>query len=172
MNLSRHSLTRFASIVILSAATALASAADEMSAEDFVEKASAAGIAEVQTANLALEKAQSAEVKAFAKKMISDHTNANEELKRIAQKKNINLADEAEMMDMAKARALETREGESFDEAYANSQVDAHVETVELFRNAAANVKDQDLNTFAKTKLPALEQHLKMAKELAKKHKN
>lgn len=150
----------------------LSMAEDEISAQEFIDQASAAGMAEIQTANLALEKAQSVEVKNFAKKIISDHTNLNEELKRLAKKKALPLADEASMMDRVKEKALETREGESFDEGYANNQVSAHEEAVELFRNAAANIQDKDLNMFAKTKVPILEQHLKMARDLAKKYED
>ncbi len=170
MTIFRFLSANAAVAVIVLAISSPSMAADEMSAQEFIDNASAAGMAEIQTANLALEKAQSVEVKNFAKKIISDHTNINEELKKLAKKKALPLADEASMMDRVKEKALETREGESFDEGYINNQVSAHEEAVELFRNAAANVQDKDLNMFAKTRVPILEQHLKMARDLARKY--
>ena len=46
------------------------------SSDDFVEAATEAGIAEVVTGKLALEKTQNAEIKTFAQQMVSDHTKA------------------------------------------------------------------------------------------------
>ena len=64
---------------------------------------------------------------------------------------------------------MEQRDGESFDEAYANNQVNAHEDTIELFKRAAMS-DDVEIAAFAKQTLPKLEQHLKMAKEMAAAH--
>src|SRR5690349_3203992 len=106
-------------------------AADTIDADDFVEEASAKGIAEINDSKLALQKSSSAAVKAFAQKMIDDHTAANQELAAIAKRKNLDIADDAELMNKAKAFALKQREGESFDAAYAKGQVAAHEQTIE-----------------------------------------
>ena len=65
---------------------------------------------------------------------------------------------------------------ESFDAAYANNQVKAHEETIELFKKQANTVTDDkakgatELKAFAQKMLPALEKHLAHAKELQAKH--
>ncbi|MCF5386394.1 DUF4142 domain-containing protein, partial [Pseudomonas syringae] len=65
--------------VVLSLGSQMAVAAQD--ADDFVEDASAKGIAEVQVGKLAQdEKGVSADVKEFAKQMVTDHTAANEKL--------------------------------------------------------------------------------------------
>src|SRR5262249_46165610 len=56
---------------------------------EFVQKAAIAGLAEVKMAKLAIDRAQAPEVKQFARKMLADHTKANTELKRIADKKGL-----------------------------------------------------------------------------------
>ena len=56
---------------------------------DFVDKAAEGGIAEIETSRLALEKSQSADIKAFANMMITDHSKANDELATIAKKNDI-----------------------------------------------------------------------------------
>lgn len=65
----------FALLVGLAANMALAAEGD-----NFVDEASAKGIAEIETAKMALEKGTSEDVKQFAQKMIDDHTKANQQL--------------------------------------------------------------------------------------------
>ncbi|WP_225775061.1 DUF4142 domain-containing protein [Pseudomonas sp. Marseille-Q5115] len=138
-------------------------------AEDFVDDASAKGIAEIEAGKLAEQKSQSADVKTFAQMMIKDHTAANEKLKGIATAKKLEVASDAELMDKAKKMILDIRE-ESFDKSYANNQVKAHEQTIEIFQKEANEGKDPELKAFAKETLPKLEAHLKAAKELAAKH--
>ncbi len=57
--------------------------------ENFVDEASAKGIAEIETAKMALDKGTSQDVKQFAQKMIDDHTKANQELAQLAQQKDL-----------------------------------------------------------------------------------
>ncbi|WP_432706528.1 DUF4142 domain-containing protein [Azotobacter salinestris] len=145
-------------------------AADTMDAEDFVDEASAKGIAEIESGKLALEKSTSADIKAFAQQMIDDHTAANRQLAQMAQSKNLEVADEAELMSKAKKWILQLREGESFDEAYANNQVVSHENTLELYRDAAQRLEDPALKEYASKTLPKLEQHLDKAKQLQATH--
>jgi len=143
---------------------------DPIDVEDFVETASAKGIAEIETAKAALEKGSS-EVHAFANKMIEDHRSANEKLAEIARKENVKLSDEATLMDKAKTMILEVRDGESFDEAYINNQVESHEDVIELFQRAAAS-DHGEISNFAKELLPKLQEHLQMANALKSKHAN
>src|SRR5262245_53796686 len=57
--------------------------------QKFVADAAKDGTAEVELASLAAEKATSSEVKQFAQRMTGDHSKANDELKSLAQSKNI-----------------------------------------------------------------------------------
>lgn len=141
---------------------------DKIKASDFVEEASAKGLAEIETSRIALKESNSSAVRKFAETMISDHTKANQELKKIAQKKNLDVSDEPELRNKAKAMVLKMRDGESFDEAYANNQVVAHEQSIELFQRAA-NGQDAEIKAYAKKTLPKLQQHLKMAQELQSK---
>lgn len=139
--------------------------------ENFVDEASAKGLAEIETAKLALKQGTAEDVKTFAQKMIDDHTKANQKLAEIAgQNDDLQLSDEATRMDKAKAMILKLRDGESFDEAYANNQVVAHEQTIELFRNYVEQGDNADLKAFAQSTLPKLEQHLQEAKQLAATH--
>ncbi|MFJ3525471.1 DUF4142 domain-containing protein [Pseudomonas sp. NPDC090203] len=138
--------------------------------DHFVEDASAKGVAEVEAGKLAQEKGSAADVKSFADMMVKDHTAANSKLKSIADKKNLEVSDSAELVDKAKAMILELRSAKSFDQAYANNQVKAHEATIALFEEEASNGKDADLKAFATETLPKLKAHLEHAKTLAKAH--
>lgn len=140
--------------------------AQDMDATEFVDEATAKGIAEIETAKLAIEQGESPEVKSFAEKMIEDHTKLNEDLRKLAQEKNLEVSDDATLMDQAKAMILEMRDGEGFDDHYTSNQVNAHEQTIELFENAAENVNDEDVRELAKDSLEKLREHLAEAQEL------
>lgn len=133
-------------------------------AEDFIETASANGIAEINAAELALEDGTS-QVHGFANTMIQDHSAANRELEQIARRHNLEVSDNATLMDRARAMMLSVRDGESFDEAYIENQINAHEESIELFERAAHS-SNSDIQTFAAEKLPKLHEHLQMAQQL------
>jgi putative membrane protein len=142
---------------------------------DFVDKAAAGGIAEVETSRLALEKSASADIKKFAKMMITDHSKANHDLAALAKKFDIEVPDSTTLTKQAKEKILDMRD-ESFDAAYADNQVKAHEETIDLFKKEANTVTDDrvkgatELKGFAQEMLPTLEKHLKMAKKLQAAH--
>ncbi len=153
--------------VLFGVAANLALAAE---GENFVDEASAKGIAEIETAKMALDKGTSEDVKQFAQKMIDDHTKANQELAQLAQAKDLEMSDEATLMDKAKAMILKLRDDENFDEAYANNQVVAHEQTIEMYQDYVEGGENADLKQFAQKTLPKLEEHLKQAKDLQAKH--
>lgn len=133
-------------------------------AEEFVETATAKGIAEIETAKLALERGTQ-KIHEFANKMITDHTQANERLAEIARQQNLEVADNATLIDRAQALMLRLSDGKSFDEAYIDNQVTAHEDTIMLFQRAA-NSSLGEFSSFAEKTAPKLEEHLRMAREL------
>jgi|TARA_R110001599_G_scaffold54708_4_gene151930 putative membrane protein len=137
---------------------------DPVDVEDFVETASAKGIAEIETARMALDEG-TAQIHEFANRMIEDHTKANNELRDIARQQDLEVADDPTLMDMAKAMMLSIRNDESFDDAYIENQINAHEETIELFERASHSDNDA-IRAFAREKLPILREHLQMANEL------
>lgn len=144
----------------------LMATADSIDADDFIEDASAQGIAEIESGKLALQKSSSLPVKAFAQQMIDEHTLVNNELAALARSKNLKIDSDAELLNKAKAFALKQRSGESFDAAYAHNQVAEHEKAIELFQSAAKS-DDADIRAFAAAALPKLQAHLSKAHELA-----
>lgn len=153
--------------LLVSLATQGAFAAQD---DNFVDDASAKGVAEVEAGKLAEEKGSAADVKSFADMMVKDHTAANAKLKSIADAKNLKVSDSAELVDKAKTMILELRSAKSFDQAYANNQVKAHEATIALFEKEASEGKDAEIKAFARETLPTLKAHLEQAKTLSKTH--
>src|SRR5262249_56710139 len=69
-------------ITVLTANVGLAQQRAPAEAMTFAKKVAAANTFEIESSQLALEHAQSADVKSFAQQMISDHTKAGEEFKQ------------------------------------------------------------------------------------------
>jgi putative membrane protein len=76
-----------------SGAQSSAPANQQLSSDDiaFVTQAAQDGMKEVEHARMVASKASNAQVKAYANRLVKDHTNANNQLKAIAKRKNIDL---------------------------------------------------------------------------------
>ncbi|WP_347137459.1 DUF4142 domain-containing protein [Paracoccus sp. SSK6] len=136
--------------------TALAQDA-EVAPPAFVEKAATSNMFEIQSSQMAQDKATDPALKEFAAQMITDHEKAGADLKAAAGDIPVptELAPkEAEMMGL-----LEKAEGAEFDDLYKTMQVRAHTEAVALFQGFAENGDDADLKAFATATLPTLEEH-------------
>jgi putative membrane protein len=135
----------------------------------FVTKAAAGGMAEVENARLALERAQSSEIKQHAQQMIDDHSKANEELKGIASDKNLAVPAQLDAAHKKAHEKLQDLSGAAFDKEYANQEVKDHQDAVALFKQQSRSGSDAELKQFASTTLPKLEHHLQEARKLESK---
>jgi putative membrane protein len=143
----------------------------EMTNEDkeFVTMAGMGGLAEVQMGNLALQKASSADVKAFAQRMVADHSKANAEIAQFATAKGLALATELGGDPRAALEHLTALSGAEFDKAYMAHMVEDHEKDVAEFDKASTSATDADLKAWAGRTLPTLKEHLEMAKQTARK---
>jgi putative membrane protein len=139
---------------------------------DFAIKAADGGMLEVQLAELALTKASSPKVKEFAQTMITDHSKANDELKSLAQSKNISLPTSLSEENQKDYNDLAEKSGAEFDKAYCEFMVKDHKDDLDKFKKAADDAEDPDLKTWAAGKVPVLEHHLSMAEGMEKAIEN
>jgi putative membrane protein len=137
--------------------------------KEFVTMAGMGGLAEVQMGNLALQKATNAAVKAFAQRMVTDHSKANAELAEFATAKGLALATELGGDPRAAFEHLNSLTGAEFDKAYMAHMVEDHEKDVAEFDKASTSAKDADLKAWAGRTLPTLKEHLEMAKQTARK---
>jgi putative membrane protein len=138
---------------------------------DFVEDAAVGGMAEVELGKMASTKAANAEVKKFAQMMVTDHTNANNELKALAAKKGWKLPADLDSSHKATMDDLRNRVGADFDKSYVEEMVDDHETDVKAFEDKAKNATDPDLRAFAEKTLPVLRKHLDAIKAIQAKMK-
>lgn len=144
--------------------------ADTVDAEKFVEDVSQANIAQIEMNKIALEQSDSADIKAYARKMIDDHANSNRELRVLAKKRNLKMEDEATLESKAKELILQQRDGESFDDAFINHQIKIHKKAIDFY-GAAARADDSSVRSFAVAALPKRKRHLRMIKGISKEFK-
>lgn len=148
--------------------TATTSAGRQGSSDrEFARKAAEGGLAEVELGQLATQKASSPEVKQFGQRMVSDHTQANDQLKQIAAQKGMTLPTSLSAKDAATKARLEKLSGKEFDRAYMRDMVKDHTKDVNEFQNEANNGKDPDIKNFASETTPKLQEHLSMAQQVA-----
>ena len=138
-----------------------------MSAGDhkFAEEAASGGAAEVEMGKLASEKASNDKVKQFGQRMVTDHSRAGNELKTLANKKNMTLPDSPDAKSKAMMDKISKLSGAAFDKAYMQDMVKDHQKDVAEFQKESSNGADPDLKNWAATTLPTLQEHLRMAKE-------
>jgi putative membrane protein len=135
--------------------------------QQFVKKAAAGGLAEVKLSELASDRASDAKVKAFAAQMVTDHTQANNELKPIADANKIPVPTKLQGESEVAYKRLEKLSGAKFDAAYVKVMVTDHDKTVSAFEDASSKVKNPDLKAFIDKTLPVLRQHKDHVHEIA-----
>ena len=137
------------------------------SAQDFVDKAAAGGMFEVDSSKIAEGKAQDQSVKDFAQKMIDDHGAANAKLETIAGEQKLN---GAQRNWTPSTRSIWTpckTAKDPVDGAYVQMQRDAHSDAVRLFESYAKDGDNAQLKTFAQETVPTLKMHQEMIEKIA-----
>jgi putative membrane protein len=135
----------------------------------FAREAAEGGIAEVKFGQLAEEKGSSQEVKDFGKRMVTDHTKGNDQLKADAAKEKFTLPTDMSKRDQMAYDRLSKLSGSAFDRAYGRDMVRDHRADVAEFLNESKNGKQEWTKDFASHTLPTLREHLKQAEEMLHK---
>ena len=89
---------------------------------------------EVQLGQLAQEKTGNEKVKEFGKRMEQDHSKANEELKKLASDKDVQLSNELDKKHKGKVDKLTKLSGADFDKQYMDAMVSDHKEDIKKFQ--------------------------------------
>jgi putative membrane protein len=132
----------------------------------FLKNAAADSLAEVQLGKLAEQRATNPEVKAFGQRMVTEHGQANQELKLLAAQKDITLPGEIDAEHKVVYNRLASLSGAEFDKAYVDEMVQDHREAVAEFQKATQS-GDPEVEAFASRTLPTLQKHLTLVQQLA-----
>lgn len=134
---------------------------------NFIMEAAQGGMMEVQMGKLAQQNGQSDAVKQFGKRLEDDHAKANQELTGIAQKLGVTPPAQLDKKHLGKVDKMRKVKAPDFDRQFAKMMVDDHEHDVKAFRKQADKGKNAELKQFAGQAVPTLEEHLKMARDLA-----
>jgi putative membrane protein len=128
-------------------------AATAVNAKQFVETAGVAGMFEIQSSQMAEQKSQNADVKAFAQRMITDHTKAAAELDTVAKSEKF----------VVPAK-LDAKHQKMIDELKSTA-----TQAVELFNKYGKQGDNAALAHLAEKTLPTLQEHYDMVKKISVK---
>ena len=143
-----------------------ATSALAQSPADFIDDASAKGMADIEASRLAHQQTSSKAVKEYTIQVINDRTTANQHLAKIAKKLDLPVAPREELADKAKELMPEVKDGATFDQAYAASQVKATEEAITQIEQQAQTTDVPEIKAFADETLPKLQSHLEKARAL------
>jgi hypothetical protein len=97
---------------------------------------------EIESSKLALDRSQAGPVKAFAQRMVDDHSAAAVKFKEAVLDAKLAMPpDKLDAKHRANVDELAGKQGGDFDKAYIEAQYKAHVETVDLFKGYAQGAR-------------------------------
>jgi putative membrane protein len=141
--------------------------------ERMLKQLAQAHLSEINLGKLAQDKAQSDEVKSFAKKMVNDYTKAQDELRQLAQSKSIALPTEPDRQQQSVEKKLAALSGEKFDRQYMQHEgTRAHRETYRLLERITSKAEDAELKSYAGKIIGTVESHQQMATDTRKNLKS
>ena len=137
--------------------------------ETFAVAAMQGNNAEMDMAQLALKQSNADEVKAFAKKMISEHEGLMNEMMPVLQRlsagktpERLAPADKLALLHLASLSPVD------FNQMYVMQQIGDHLASLTAFKTAAKNGTDPQLKAVAQKWTPTIQAHLELAVDLVK----
>ena len=135
-----------------------------LSDADFMKQATLGGKLEVDLAQMAKTKSSNDKLKKAAEAIEKDHTDANAELRMLADRADVALPGLTDEQKATKDR-FQALSGAEFDRAWIDQMIKDHEAAIDLFTKGT-KATDVSVRTFAESKLPALKSHLQMVKDL------
>jgi putative membrane protein len=141
---------------------------NEATAADFVPKAAASDMFEIQAGQLAEKRATNPDVKAFAAMMVRDHTKSSAALKKaIADSgQNITLPTALPSDKQTALNDLTNADVQAFDRRYMEGQVDAHQQALNLLQRYAQDGDVPAIKAWAAATAPTVQQHYDRARAI------
>ena len=125
---------------------------------------------DIDAGKLAEKQAQSAEVKAFGKQMVTDHSAVNKQAVALVTKLHVKPEDNATSQSLksggdANVKKLKTMKGAAFDKAYVDQEVTYHQAVLDAIDKVLIpNAKNAELKALIEKVRPAIDGHLQHAK--------
>ena len=137
-------------------------------AAEFANKVAASDRFEIESGQIAAEKASSAEVQAFGQMLVTDHRKSTEELKAAAKQANVSPNDVLDNAKDAMLATLRSAAGANLDQKFLEQQITAHEKALALLQAYAAGGDNEALRGFATKAATVVQGHLDKARSLKK----
>jgi putative membrane protein len=161
------------------AAAGSAAKAPDKKLVEGLEKLHAGNQAEIQSGKLAQRSATNADVKAFGEKMVTDHTQMDQQLTSMAQAQGVSLEGKeftkAHKDAQKRMTKLAKKTGADFDKAYVKDMVSDHEKDADDVKDLGERARKDgqtEVATFLDQAEQAMQGHLSAAKQLEDTVKN
>jgi putative membrane protein len=134
--------------------------------QGYVMNAGIGDMYEIQAGNIAATRAKNADVKAFGKSMVVQHTAMSNEMKPLITAAGQTPADKLDERRQGFIDNLKTASAADFDNTYIEQQVAAHGEALTLMQGYADAGGDAGLKAGAAKAVPKVQMHLDKAKSI------
>jgi putative membrane protein len=132
---------------------------------DFVTRAADHSRKAVEAGTLAADKSSNADVRTLARRMVVDHTAALEDLAKFAKARNITMMPFQKQIKPATGEVT-AMEGADFDRTYVDQTIKELTEVLAMYSEEKDDGQDPEIEDWADKKFEALEEQLRMAKEI------
>ena len=166
MNQTVIGALRASALVLMVVAMHAGAAVTSDAGATFLEKAAEANAAEIKTSQAAQTRALDPTVKAFADRMVDEHTANERALEALAKKRNVTVGDDPDPERQIRIGTLQKLDGPAFDQAYVSTMIEDHAASVRLFEDASRTIDDAEIRQFIDATLPVLREHADAAKAL------
>jgi putative membrane protein len=131
-------------------------------------RAAATGLLEVRASRLAVVRSRSPNVQKLATRYVMDHTAANAELTRLANRWRVELPIAAPRAERRQLEELGKQQGADFDHAFIQVMgLDAHNDAIDRFEDARRSVRQHELRAWLDRTLAVMRHHLQLARHAA-----
>jgi len=124
---------------------------------------------EIASGRLALTKSTNENVRGYATRMVAEHTEAAEVLRKSRSEAGVSYAPDPNLgpSTASTLQRLNALQGPEFDTAYATSQLEIQTEVVAQYGAYSQNGDSAPLRRYAQRMLPKAKDHLEYARRLA-----
>lgn len=137
---------------------------------EFVVDAATMDLENIELAKLA-SRSTSADIKAHTKMIEEEHTKLYNELKMMAEQKQIAIPLSITTDAVDEFKNLNDQTGADFDRKYLDIMIDNHEDEIKKYEKYVEDSKDDEIKTWASNTLNGLRTHLQHTKELKEKFK-
>jgi putative membrane protein len=144
-----------------------ARAGDAKAEIDFVTRASIGNLFAITESQLAIDRTNDPEVKAFAEQLVADHEKASAALVSAADQSGATVSTTLDGDHQARVTTLQGKSGPDFDQTYIADQGEIHSNTLTLYADYMLLGDNTRLKALAIKMIPITEAQLKKAQALS-----